>query len=220
MEFYYDNGYEDLLNKLTRLINEKCFHLLSHQIRMSYLNGVGSFTYYYSQLNETFVDFFKKNGFIVENEMHIRTYNTLYFIHSSLYKEDIEFITQWQDLSEEISNNFLRNKYDIPKDREIENSYRYSLDILHYDCIAIIYEFYTRGSEIEGNRHIEISKKELELKENNRYLEPIKLEKKVDVETFVKYLTSLNKQNIERSDLSKVFEEIMIEKEKKYSNTF
>jgi len=210
---------KELLNKLCLKINDNCFHLLRGQIKMSYLNGVGSFSYYWNDLKEEFVNFFRDNDFIVIEEKHIRNYNTFYFFHSSLNENTEEKDVLWDKLSDKTSINYLTQKYNIPSNREICNSYRYNLDILHYKGVCITYDFYTRGSEINKDRHIEFSKKELELEKEDRFLEPLYFDE-INKQKYISKLSKINGDILNKTEIIKIFEEMIEEIEEKQINTF
>lgn len=182
------------LENLKNLINEKCFHLLSHQINMSYLNGIGSISYIYNDFELHLINFLKKDFLIYKRK------NVIYFFKKELIKDEelIEksFFQLWNELSNIEAIKFLNKKYNIPQNREIDNEYWYNLDCESNTCINF-YTFFTRGSEINEDRHIEHSFKELELDEYQRCLKPIEINNILKED----FLNEINKINLDRLSL-------------------
>lgn len=191
------------LENLKKLLNDNCFHLLSYQVKMSYLNGIGSIYYEFNQLEEILVNFLKEDYLVYKNKNR----NIIEFIKKDmvldedLIEKDLYYL--WTELSNIEAIKFLNKKYNIPKNREIDNEYCYNLDCESNHCINF-YTFFTKGSEIDKDRHIEHSFKEIELDEYQRYLKSIEINE-ISKETFLKEINKLNYDKLSFNDISNVY---------------
>lgn len=183
---------EKFIERLEQFLNDSFFHLLSHQIKMCIYQQIGSITYHWNDALDSFIKFLEEQEFVCEVNHHV---GVIYFMHKDLFKEDEEksFTSLWSKLSHDKANEFLKEKYNIPHDREIENSYWYSLDIHNDFFCMFFYTFRTVGSEIRGNRNIETYKREFELSEFQRFLEPVEINT-INKEDFIKTLTELGEE--------------------------
>lgn len=191
------------LENLKIVLNDNCFHLLSHQIKMSYLNGIGSISYEFNQLNDILINFLKNDYLIYKNSHK----NLIYFIKKEMVLDEDLIENNLYDLWNRLSNiqsiKFLNKKYNIPQNREIDNCYWYNLDCDSNYCINF-YTFFTRGSEIDKNRHIEHSFKEIELDEYQRFLKPFDINE-ISKDDFLNEINKLNYDKLNFNDISNIY---------------
>lgn len=205
------------LENLKTLLNDNCFHLLSHQVKMSYLNGIGSISYEFNELEEVLKNFLKEDYLIYKSGHR----NIIQFIKKDivldedLIEKDLYYL--WGELSNIESIKFLNKKYNIPENREIDNCYWYNLDCNSNSCINF-YTFFTIGSEIDKNRKIEHSYKEIELDEYQRYLKSIEINE-ISKEFFLNEITKINNNKLSFNDISNIYNNLKnIELEKLNKN--
>lgn len=207
------------LKNLQEFINKNLFHLLSHQVMMSYYDGVGSITHYFNDFKEPLIKFLEENNFICVNNYR----DNIYFIDKNivedyelliLEKKDYESEKIWQKYSNEKAIKYLKEKYDILNDeRIIKDSVIYSLDISNNinnkktTNVVRIFDFFTVGSEIRGDRHIENRLYTRELKTEEREYEKEYVQT-LKVEDIIEEIKNKNKSNINLNELIEIYKKI------------
>lgn len=154
----------NLKEELCKFLNNECFHLGRDTATMSELNGIGALYIPNYELRDKTIEFMKTLGVNVHLEGCIAYRNILFY--SDDYKSEIEEGTEtidfnWGRVATRVMNEYLCEKYNV---EAFENDYWYSLSPTCHKCV-ISQRFKTFGSEIGGDRRVEIVETIRELEE-------------------------------------------------------
>lgn len=146
----------DLKQDLCKFLNENRLHLAYDDVKMSELNGIGSIYIAEIALRDMVLDFLVSNGVKAYLQPCV-AYRDIRF-YSDEYADEIENIGdnpldwEWQIVAKRVCNEFLMEKYNV---LGFENDYWFSLEPNAVKAV-IVQRFRTFGSNISGDRRVEI----------------------------------------------------------------